>query len=131
MAMADIDLDNAKVVTAPDGAGVHLLGDVAGAGTAVFELGPGAIARAVRHPRVEEVWFVLSGSGRIWRSISVDDLGSVAELVPNRSLVLPRGTTFQWRCEGGEPLRILGTTSPRWEGPQDAEAAEGPWIPTI
>ena len=129
--MTDIDLATAVRVTAPDGSTVHLLGAVEGAGTAIFELGPGAVARAVHHPRVEEVWFVLSGHGQLWRRHALSDQGAFSDLVPSRSLVLTRGTTFQWRCDGVEPLRIVGTTSPAWQGPQDAQAVDGPWEPTV
>jgi mannose-6-phosphate isomerase-like protein (cupin superfamily) len=85
----------------------------------------------VHHPRVEEVWFVLSGRGRLWRRSGPQQDAVITDLVGGRSLVLTRGTTFQFRCDGDEPLRVLGTTSPVWAGPQDADAADGPWEPTV
>lgn len=128
----DTSISGAVQVEAPDGSTVHILGAVAGAGTAVFELPPHAVARAVRHPRVEEVWFVLAGTGRLWRRTgSGQDLGE-ADLIPGASLVLPRGTSFQFRNDGDVPLQILGTTSPLWEGPQDAELLdEGAWAASV
>jgi len=130
--MIDIDVRNAERKRAPDKSTVYLLGAVGGAGTAVFELPAHAVARAVRHPRVEEVWYVLSGEGELWRRTDDGkDLG-VASLIPGWSLVLPRGTSFQFRNQGEEPLRILGVTSPLWEGDHDAQELPDPrWPPTL
>ena len=119
-------LDEAATVTAPDGSTVHLLQAVDGASTAVFELGPDAVAHAVRHPRVYEIWFVLCGHGEIWRR-TPDGAERVDALEPQVSLTIPRGTSFQFRCTGRDPLRILGVTTPAWGGDEDAEHVEGHW----
>lgn len=115
---------------APDGSDVFLLERAAGGGSAVFRLPPGSVARAVWHPRVEEIWFVLSGEGRIWRR-----LGENAEetrLYRGVSLTIPVGTQFQFRCDGPVPLLVHGVTMPPWDGDQDAVAvAEPHWPPTL
>jgi mannose-6-phosphate isomerase-like protein (cupin superfamily) len=124
--MNTVHVDEAEQATAPDGSLVHLLTSVGGAGTAVFELQAGQVARPVRHPRVEECWYVLSGRGRMWRRPVIGD-AILTDLVPGVSLSIPRDTSFQFRADE-EPLRILGVTSPRWSGQEDAEVLdEGAW----
>ena len=53
--------------TAPDGTAVRLLLRLAGGSMAHFELPAGAVSHAVTHRTVEEIWFVVSGRGAIWR----------------------------------------------------------------
>src|SRR5262249_58081114 len=53
--------------TAPDGSAVRVLLELAGGGMAHFALAPGETAKAVCHRTVEEIWFILSGSGEMWR----------------------------------------------------------------
>lgn len=125
-----VRLETASSVTAPDGSTVYLLPAVTRAGTAVFALPAGATAAAVRHPRVEEVWHVLRGAGELWRRLP-SGLERTDVLRPGVSLVLPRGTAFQFRSVGDGPLHVFGVTSPRWRGPEDAEPADGPWVATV
>jgi mannose-6-phosphate isomerase-like protein (cupin superfamily) len=116
---------------APDGSDVFLLPALPGGGTAVFRLGPGAVAKAVRHPRVEEIWFVLSGQGRIWRHPDTGPDGDETPLSPGVALTIPRATRFQFRCDGTEPLLVLGVTMPPWSGEADAVLVEPHWPPTV
>jgi mannose-6-phosphate isomerase-like protein (cupin superfamily) len=122
-----ISMHEAEAVRAPDGSKVLLLGRVRGAGTAVFELNPGEAAKPVRHPRVEEVWFVVAGSGRIWRKpVDGDDREDL--LQPGISITIPQLTAFQFRCDGPDTLQVLGVTSPPWGGEEDAELLDnGRW----
>lgn len=126
--MDQIYLPYVHPVTAPDGSDVYVLSAVDEAGTAVFELAPGAVTRPVRHPRVQEIWFVLSGEGSLWRDgVEPDTL-----LGAGMSMSIPRGTAFQFRCVSDQPLRILGVTAPPWQGPEDAEPVDqGKWPPTL
>jgi mannose-6-phosphate isomerase-like protein (cupin superfamily) len=131
MAVIELRLEDARRETAPDGSSVFVLTAVDEAGTAVFELPPETVARPVVHPRVQEVWFVLSGEGRLWRR-SEDGTARVTDLVPGTSLTIPRRTAFQFRSDGAGPLRILGVTAPPWQGATDAEVVDqGEWPPTI
>ena len=52
---------------APDGSDVRTLLGLRGGGMAHFELPPGQTSTAVTHKTVEEIWFVLSGRGQMWR----------------------------------------------------------------
>jgi mannose-6-phosphate isomerase-like protein (cupin superfamily) len=121
--METVHIDEAAETIAPDGSVVHLLTSVGGAGTALFELRPGQVARPVRHPRVEECWYVVRGTGQMWRMTPAG--GEVmTDLVPGLSLNIPVGTSFQFRANE-ESLHILGVTSPPWNGPEDAQDLRG------
>jgi mannose-6-phosphate isomerase-like protein (cupin superfamily) len=128
--MDEIHLRVARQVLAPDGSTVHLLLAVDEGGMAVFELPADAVARTVRHPRVQEIWFVLAGYGRIWRRTEAG-AERVLPLEPGVSLTIARRTSFQFRCDGPQPLQILGVTMPAWAGGDDAELVEGYWPSTV
>jgi mannose-6-phosphate isomerase-like protein (cupin superfamily) len=114
---------------APDGSEVRILCQGSHGGLAVFTLRPGAVAKAVAHQTVEEIWYVLSGSGRMWRKLGEQE--EVVELAAGVSLTIPTGTYFQFRCDGGEPLVVLGATMPPWPGEAEAYEVEGLWRPSI
>lgn len=115
-------------VLAPDGSEVRFLATAATGSMAEFRLPPGAVARAIRHRTVTELWFVLAGQGRIWRAgEDPDSAESVTPLEPGISLSIPPGTRFQFRADGTQTLRILGTTMPPWPGPAEAVFVDGPW----
>lgn len=114
---------------APDGSEVRVLCGLARGGLAMFSLPPHAVSRAVAHRTIEEVWYVLSGYGRMWRKL--DQQEEIVELSPGVSLSLPAGTHFQFRCDGLEPLTALGATMPPWPGPDEACAVRGEWAATV
>jgi mannose-6-phosphate isomerase-like protein (cupin superfamily) len=131
VSLALVHIDSVRPVKAPDRSDVFVLAAVDEAGSAVFELHPSAIARPVMHPRVQEIWYVLSGRGRLWRRLD-DGQASVIRLTPGTSLTIPRRTAFQFRCDGEEQLRILGVTAPPWRGAADAEELDqGRWPANI
>ncbi|HYZ41262.1 MAG TPA: cupin domain-containing protein [Stellaceae bacterium] len=110
---------------APDGSEVRVLCQTARGSMAVFSLPPGAVAKAVCHRTVEEIWYVISGYGRIWRKLGAQE--EIAELRPGTSLTIPTGTHFQFCCDGDEPLTIIGATMPPWPGDGEAFPVEGKW----
>jgi mannose-6-phosphate isomerase-like protein (cupin superfamily) len=113
---------------APDGSEVRLLAASARGSMAHFRLPPGAVSRAVRHASVEELWYFVSGRGRMWRK---DETGeSVVEVVPGVSLNIPVGTAFQFRADGDSPLEAVGVTMPPWPGPHEAVFVDGAWPAT-
>jgi len=112
-------------VTAPDGSEVRILVSVPRGSMAHFRLQPGQVAQAIVHRSVDELWYVTSGQGRIWRKAG--DTESVTELVPGLSLTIPVGTSFQFRCDGTEPLDIVGVTMPPWPGADEAVFVKGRW----
>ncbi len=114
---------------APDGSEVRVLCQLSRGGLATFSLPPNAVSKAVAHRTVEEVWYILSGKGRMWRKL--DDQEEVAELGRGVSLTIPTGTHFQFRCDGPEPLTAIGATMPPWPGESEAFFVDGAWQPTV
>jgi mannose-6-phosphate isomerase-like protein (cupin superfamily) len=114
---------------APDGTAARLLLSLAGGSMAHFELPAGGVSHAVTHRTVEEIWFVVSGQGRIWRSLGgverIDPIG------PGTALTIPLGTAFQFRAEGDSALSFVAITMPPWPGMEEALPAQGPWTPTV
>ena len=114
---------------APDGSEVRVLCQLSRGGLAIFSLPPNAVSKAVAHRTVEEVWYIVSGKGRMWRKLG--DHEEIDELDPGVSLTIPTGTRFQFRCDGLEPLNIIGATMPPWPGEEEAFHVEGKWEPTV
>jgi mannose-6-phosphate isomerase-like protein (cupin superfamily) len=92
-----------------------------------FLLHSAQISRAVRHRTVEEIWYVLSGQGEMWRSAHDSN---IAPLAAGTCLTIPAGTAFQFRCTSPEPLTAIGVTMPPWPGEDEAEIVTGAWDPT-
>lgn len=120
-------LEEAPVVTAPDGSTVHVLAAGSRGSMAQFSLAPGAVSRAVMHRGVEELWFIRAGQGRMWRRDDATGEEGVTALAPGVSLSIPPGTRFQFRCDGDVPLLAVGVTMPPWPGEEEAVPVEGIW----
>jgi len=78
---------------APDGSDVRVLLSLAGGSAAEFELAAGRVSVAVAHRTVEEIWYVLSGRGEMWRR--QDSREEVVALEPGVCLTIPQGV--HWR----------------------------------
>lgn len=118
-----ISLAEAPVVSAPDGSTVRVLVASARGSMARFELETGRTTRAVRHRTVEELWTVVEGRGELWRRTM--DGESVVTLEPGVGVVMPVGTSFQFRSLGPGTLAIVAVTMPPWPGDDEAEIVEG------
>lgn len=121
-------LPAAPDVTAPDGSDVRILLALPGGSMAHFSLPAGQTAVAVTHRTVSEIWYILSGTGEMWRK-----QGSQAEIVPltaGLSLTIPVGTHFQFRAADAAPLTAVAVTMPPWPGDDEAVRVTGPWQPT-
>lgn len=137
-AFRTLHLADAPVVTAPDGSRVRVLLDAPARGSmACFELDLGQVAAAVVHRTVDELWWVVSGRGELWRRLDGDggdggDAGDgvVVDLLPGMCVDIPCGTTFQFRAAVDEGLCVLGVTMPPWPGADEARRATGPWPPS-
>jgi mannose-6-phosphate isomerase-like protein (cupin superfamily) len=114
---------------APDGSEVRILAQGVRGGLALFTLPPGAVAKAVAHRTVEEVWYFTAGRGHMWRKLG--DAEDVVAVAAGVSLTLPVGTHFQFRCDGPEPLVALGATMPPWPGEGEAYFVTGKWPATV
>ena len=114
--------------TAPDGSDVRVLLGLCGGGMAHFQLAAGRTSIAVTHRTVEEIWFVVSGQGRMWRMQNGRE--ELVDLEPGVCVTIPLGTHFQFRASDSAPLAAIGVTMPPWPGPEEAVAVAGPWSPT-
>ena len=117
-----------RTVVAPDGSDVRVLLGVASGGMAEFELAPGRVSGAITHRTVDEIWYVLSGRGEMWRR--QDSRDEIVALEPGVCLTIPQGTHFQFRALGDAALRVLGVTMPPWPGADEAVVVNGPWTAT-
>ncbi len=116
-------------VIAPDGSEVRVLLALKGGSMAHFRLPAGQVSRAVRHRTVEEIWFILSGRGEMWRSAGGEE--AVTALTPGTCLSIEAGVCFQFRAGAEEPLTAVAVTMPPWPGPDEAELVEGKWMPAV
>ena len=114
---------------APDGSEVRLLCGLNRGGMAVFTLPPKAVSKAIAHHTIEEVWYFISGQGRMWRRLGNQE--ETVDVGPGVSITVPTGTHFQFRCDGFEPLIAVGATMPPWPGENEAYFVEGPWTSTV
>ena len=116
-------------VFAADGSLVRNLLSLQGGAMAHFELPAGTTAKAVTHRTVDEIWFILSGRGQIWRKMA--DHEEIVEMETGVCLTIPQGTHFQWRSTSQEPLAVLGVNMPPWPGEGEAQIVTGIWEPTV
>ena len=91
-----MSLADAPQVVAPDGSDVRILPSLAGGSMAHFTLAPGVTSGAVTHRTVEEIWFVVSGRGEMWRASA--DREEIVELEPDVALTIPRGYSLPVPC---------------------------------
>lgn len=91
-------------------------------------IGAGQTSRPVRHRTVEEAWYILAGSGEVWRSppgATAHEVSPV-KVAAGDALVIPRGWGFQFRAEAGSDMRFVCVTMPAWPGMDEAvEVPEG------
>jgi len=116
-------------VIAPDGSDVRVLLRLAGGSMAHFELAPGRTSAAVAHRTVDEIWYVLSGRGQMWRrqGNGARDREQTVDLETGTCLSIPVGTHFQFRAVGDVPLAVVGVTMPPWPGEGEAYPVPGAW----
>jgi len=126
-----LEVDDAPTVVAPDGSEVRILLAATRGSMARFELEPGRTSIAVRHRSVEELWYVLHGSGVMWRRRG--DVESVTLLYAGVCLLIQPGTSFQYRSDPEERLIAIGATMPAWPGAEEAEIVDGypGWTPDL
>ena len=89
--------------TAPDGTAVRLLLALAGGSLAHFELPAGAVSHAVTHRTVEEIWYVVSGRGALWRRAGGRRASGAGA---RRRVTIPLGTRVPVPRRGRRPARL-------------------------
>ena len=125
---ATLALPSDRTAVAPDGSDVRVLLGLPSGGMAHFALPAGAVAAAVMHRTVEEIWYVLAGRGEMWRCQGEREETTLLE--PGVSLTIPLGTRFQFRAATDSRLAVVAITMPPWPGADEAVAVAGPWPPT-
>ena len=113
---------------APDGSEIRLLPTMNSGGLCHCTLPTGRTSSPVVHRQVEEIWYVVSGEGEVWRKNAAAE--ETVRVGVGMSLTIPPRTAFQFRNTGGGPLCILIVTMPPWPGAQEAEKAVGVWPTT-
>ena len=126
---ATMQLPALRTVAAPDGSDVRVLLGLGGGGMAHFQLPAGAVSRAVTHRSVEELWFIVEGSGLMWRKQGERE--ETVVLHPGVCLTVPLGTWFQFRADRDCALSAVAVTMPPWPGDGEAVGVEGPWEPSV
>ena len=123
---ASSQLPESPDAIAPDGSEIRLLHSLDAVSVAHCRLPAGAVTKPVRHRTVEEVWYILSGEGEVWRRRGDEE--EVLPLAPGISLTIPLGADFQFRAIGAAPLEFIIATSPPWPGEDEAILLEtGRW----
>jgi len=127
--LATTALPAAADVIAPDGCEVRILAATRRGSMAHFTLLPGQVSRAVAHRTVEELWYFLAGSGRMWRRLGERD--EIVAVAPGTSIAIPTGARFQLRNDSDQPLAAVAVTMPPWPGEDEAYFVDGPWPPSV
>jgi mannose-6-phosphate isomerase-like protein (cupin superfamily) len=110
---------------APDGSEVRVLLGTFGGQLVHFELAAGRVSRPVTHRTIDEIWFIVSGTGEMWRKQG--DREEVVELLGGLCLTIPLGTHFQFRASPDSSVAAVAVTLPPWPGDGEAVFVEGPW----
>lgn len=126
-------------ITAPDGSQIRLVlhSEHGAHACSIVEvsIGPGSVSRPVRHRAVEEAWYIIAGTGRVWRCPPNTDPGSCSPVAvtPGDAVVIPVGWAFQFSADLHEELRFLCITMPPWPGAEEAIDVEigGLGVPTL
>ncbi len=103
---------------APDGSEIRLMCQVSRGNMAHCVLPVGVTSAATRHRSVEELWYFLSGEGRIWRKLGDEEV--IVEAKAGVSINIPTGTTFQFQNTGSEALCIIIVAMPPWPGKEES-----------
>ena len=126
MGRANTDSD----AVAPDGSEIRFLidqrHDAHQASLVEVILAAGQVSRPVRQRTVEEIWYILEGSGQVWRCPPSVTPGTVdpVPIGPGDALLIPTDWHFQFSADEEGRLRFLCYTSPPWPGPDEAQATE-------
>lgn len=90
---------------------------------------PQQVNRATVHATVCEFWYILEGTGEIWRDDGKENCVTV--LAPGTAIDIPAGTAFQYRNLSDSALKFICISMPPWPGDSEATYVEGKWQPNI
>jgi mannose-6-phosphate isomerase-like protein (cupin superfamily) len=92
-------------------------------------LPPRAVSKTVASDILEEVWYFISGHGRIWRLLGSRE--QIVDVGPGIFITILAGTHFQFRSDTDDPLTAVGATMPPWTDAGDVYAVQGKWDATV
>ena len=111
-------------VIAPDGAEVRVLVNQSCGATklslAEALVKPGERTACVSHRTIEEVWYIVRGTGRFHRLTPNGKDERVEEVVVGDALFIPVGYRFWVENTGPDDLRFLCCDAPAWPGHDEA-----------
>lgn len=111
---------------APDGSDIYFRAlDAQRASLVEVVLAPGMVSRTMRHRTVEEIWYFLGGTGRVWTRSPDGESDQTLHVAPESAVTIRTGWDFQFSADPGAALRFLCFTSPPWPGEDEAEPAAG------
>ena len=114
----------------PAGAEIRLLMHSLSADLVHCTLKKGAISKGVTHKTVSEFWYILSGTGALWRKDHHAEYFN--QLRAGIVVDIPIGVQFQYRCDPDEDLVFLCYTDPPWPGPEESSyIASPPWTSNV
>jgi len=125
--MRETVLNQTADAQSPAGASINFIMDGPTGNMIHASVPAGQINRATVHSTVSEFWYILEGTGEIWRRNSTEE--RTVRLEKGTSIDIPVGTSFQYRNIGETPLKFICTSMPPWPGDSEATYVEGIWQP--
>lgn len=115
---------------APDGAEIRVLLDrLQGAmrlSLAEALVKPGERTACVSHRTIEEIWYIVGGTGRFRRLAPDGNDEQTAEIALGDALLIPTGYRFWVENTGHDDLIFLCCGTPPWPGHEEAIVWETP-----
>ena len=108
------NIDNVPAFTTKDGSEIRELlayrnSCIANQSLAEARLPVGATTTRHRHPKTEEIYYILAGRGQM-------QIGDETQpVVPGDAIAIPPGASHQITTTGGEPLKFLCCCAPGYE----------------
>jgi len=116
----------------PGGAMVYHLIHVPGGALSRVVVQPGMVSTGGRLEGIEDTFFILSGTGQIWRCESNGPVlrEETVALRPGVTVTIPSGVAFQYRSHPEEPLVFLEIVAPGWSLERRLPSEHRSWVPT-
>ena len=111
--------------TAPDGAEIRVLIDRPQGATrlslAEALVKPGERTACVSHRTIEEIWYIVRGTGRFHRLAPDGSEEQTTEVAPGDALLVPTGYRFWVENTGPSDFVFLCCDTPPWPGSDEAQ----------
>jgi len=117
-------LEDAETAPTLDGLEVRALCSMSGGSMAHFVLPMARVSLPCKHGNFSEIWFVLTGTGKLWRSY--ESSSAITTLKPGMSFSLTPHTTFQIQADDQEDLAAIAVTIPAFD-PELVTVGKGIW----